>query len=327
MGVGCITVLRVAVVGVMGLLAASCQNSDLQARLDSQATTIAQLQNSLTPMPTVAPAKPTSPATRNARILFERSGSLILWNSTDNTEKELIPKIGFQFFGDPAWEPNGARIAFRVIDGNTHQQSIYVANSDGTSPQPLLQLTDGNISSLVWTPSGILFNEQIRQNRGWFRLVPETRVVSQETGRLGQWFDVTPDGRKIAYAEAGGLYVSNPSTPNRKIFQASSLLTSPSWAPDGKRIAFSSDRDGGRLLYVINEDGTGLQRITDRPLGDSLRADTQPNWSPDGRTLAFTSNRTGHEEIYLVSVEDGTIRQLTRSQFQSLNPHWDPVLK
>jgi Tol biopolymer transport system component len=49
----------------------------------------------------------------------------------------------------------------------------------------------------------------------------------------------------------------------------------PSWSPDGTRLAFTSERDGNRELYVMNADGSGLSRLTDDPAEDS-----QPVWSP-----------------------------------------------
>ena len=62
----------------------------------------------------------------------------------------------------------------------------------------------------------------------------------------------------------------------------------PAWSPDGKRIAFTSNRDGNYEIYVMNADGTGLRNLTQPPGAGQLRA-----WSPDGKRLAFISNRDG----------------------------------
>ena len=58
----------------------------------------------------------------------------------------------------------------------------------------------------------------------------------------------------------------------------------PTWAPDGGRIAFESDRSGNWDIWVMNPDGTGLTNLTQSP-EDEL----YPAWSPDGKKIAFTS--------------------------------------
>ena len=60
----------------------------------------------------------------------------------------------------------------------------------------------------------------------------------------------------------------------------------PCWSPDGKHIAFTSDRNNSTNLYVVNADGTDLERLTYNPTFDGF-----PMFSPDGKRLAFCSNR------------------------------------
>jgi Tol biopolymer transport system component len=56
----------------------------------------------------------------------------------------------------------------------------------------------------------------------------------------------------------------------------------PRWSPDGKRIAFFSDRTGKWEVWMINSDGSGLRQVTSTPGGA-----TNPQWSPDGTRLAY----------------------------------------
>ena len=65
-------------------------------------------------------------------------------------------------------------------------------------------------------------------------------------------------------------------------------LADPAWSPDGRKLAFVSDRDGNSEVYVMNADGSGQRNLTRNPAYDA-----DPAWSPDGRKLAFVSNRDG----------------------------------
>ena len=69
-------------------------------------------------------------------------------------------------------------------------------------------------------------------------------------------------------------------------------------APDGKRIAFTSNRDGNYEIYLMNIDGGGLRNLTAHPANDSAAA-----WSPDGKKLAFISSRGGGSDIYIMEVK------------------------
>jgi Tol biopolymer transport system component len=89
------------------------------------------------------------------------------------------------------------------------------------------------------------------------------------------------------------------------------------WSPDGKQIAFVSDRGGAHEIFVANPDGSGLVRLTDTPGSNSL-----PRWSPDGKTIAFISSRDGFDEIYLMEADGGHQTRLTSNPANQTCPHW-----
>jgi Tol biopolymer transport system component len=73
----------------------------------------------------------------------------------------------------------------------------------------------------------------------------------------------------------------------------------PSFSPDGTKIAFNSNANNIRNIFVMNSDGTNLQQLT------STGLDSQAAWSPDGTKIAFASNRTGAFQIFTMN-PDGT---------------------
>src|SRR5215217_2857156 len=82
--------------------------------------------------------------------------------------------------------------------------------------------------------------------------------------------------------------------------QFSAFATVP--GEDGTKIAFTSDRDVNREIYVMNaQDGSNQTKLTENAATDEF-----PSWSPDGTKLAFTSDRDGNTEIYVMNAQDGS---------------------
>ena len=93
---------------------------------------------------------------------------------------------------------------------------------------------------------------------------------------------------------------------------------SPSWSLDGRRIAFSTDRDGNFEIYVINANGTSPRNLTNHKASDG-----SPAWSPDGRKIAFQSDRGGRFDIYVMDQDGGNIRNLTKlAETEDRSPSW-----
>lgn len=125
----------------------------------------------------------------------------------------------------------------------------------------------------------------------------------------GTWMDldVSPDGRTIAFALLGDIYVMpfSGGAPTR-IAEGMAWEVQPRFSPDGKRIAFTSDRGGGDNIWVMNADGSDKRQVTK----EEFRLLNQPAWSPDGRFIAakkhFTTGRSlGTGEVWLYHVSGG----------------------
>lgn len=92
--------------------------------------------------------------------------------------------------------------------------------------------------------------------------------------------------------------------------------TSPSWAPDGRRLAYTRDS----TLWTVNADGSGARAVLD-PTGPVVDA---PAWSPHGQTIAFTGYDpgTGQKRVYTVSPDGTGLTPLTSGESHS--PNWAP---
>jgi len=110
-----------------------------------------------------------------------------------------------------------------------------------------------------------------------------SRKISFTTDE-GTWMslDVSPDGKQIVFDLLGDLYLL-PITGGeaRRLTNGLPWDCQPRFSPDGKQIAFISDRNGSDNLWLVNVDGTGAKKVSDET-DDALGS---PAWSPDGSYL------------------------------------------
>ncbi|MDP2808499.1 MAG: tetratricopeptide repeat protein [bacterium] len=93
----------------------------------------------------------------------------------------------------------------------------------------------------------------------------------------------------------------------------------PTLSSDGRKIAFSSKRDGNTELYVMDADGQNQKRITNNP-----DLDYMPAFSPDGKSLAYVSDRDENDEIYLFDLQTKKDRRLTANKYDDVLPRFSP---
>ncbi|MGB5484850.1 amidohydrolase family protein [Parasphingorhabdus sp.] len=132
----------------------------------------------------------------------------------------------------------------------------------------------------------------------------------------GSWIDVdvSPDGQSIVFALLGDIYTM-PIAGGKPVRIAEGLAweVQPRFSPDGKRIAFTSDRGGGDNIWIMNRDGSDKRQVTK----EEFRLLNQPSWSPDGRYIVakkhFTTSRSlGTGEIWIYHVSGGGGVQLVK---------------
>lgn len=149
----------------------------------------------------------------------------------------------------------------------------------------------------------------------------KTREIRIDTDE-GSWMnlDASPDGRLIAFDLLGDIYTMPVAggTPTR-IAEGLAFEHQPRFSPDGKRVAFTSDRGGGDNIWVMNVDGSDKRQVTK----EDFRLMNQPTWSPDGRFIVakkhFTTGRSlGTGELWMYHVSGGGGVQLVKRASEQL---------
>lgn len=108
----------------------------------------------------------------------------------------------------------------------------------------------------------------------------------------------------------------------RRVTDSPGLEGFPAWSPDGERIAFTSDRDGGNWdLYVMDADGSEQTRLTNTPEDEA-----EPAWSPDGKQIAFVSGFNGDRpSIWAMDTHGSDRRRLASGTYPSWSPDGERI--
>ncbi len=123
-----------------------------------------------------------------------------------------------------------------------------------------------------------------------------------------------PEGLNVVDRPA---VVAPTPTPATRLTHSAAFDASPAWSPDGRHIAFDSNRDGIFEVYVMNADGSGVTRLTGNGGGN-------PAWSPDSRRIAFDSYHDGNREIYVMNADGSGVTRLTHNPADDGYPSWSP---
>jgi Tol biopolymer transport system component len=217
----------------------------------------------------------------------------------------------------PSFSPDGSSIAF-IRTFSLAVTDIFIVPVAGGEPRRLTH--DGRrIFGMVWdrTANRIIFSSSRAGSARLWRIAPNggglERIVN--IGENASFVTVSPQGDRLAYTRSQidtnvwryAVPQSGGDPQPLRLFPSNRQETGPRYSPDGRRIAFSSNRSGSQEIWIADSEGASALPLTS--FGGP--ATGSPNWSPDGRTIAFDSRPDGNPDIYLISAEGGAPRRFT----------------
>jgi Tol biopolymer transport system component len=237
---------------------------------------------------------------------------------------EPSTQTGLFFQTEPAWSPDGRRIAFASRRSGSFQ--IFVMRADGSGTRRLTSTTADD-QNPTWSSDG----SEIAFDRGSPGDIYVMKTDGTQAHRIGDDFADegdpawSPNGRWIAFSRrtpgttAREIWLVHPDGSGRhRLTRRSALSEAPAWSPDGRQIAFSTETSSGNEdieIYTVALAGGSPRRLTSSvPTGAY-----EPSWSPDGKRIAFSSDGS----IYAVAT-NGNEDRLTDPKGNDSSPVWNP---
>ncbi|HEX9727490.1 MAG TPA: DPP IV N-terminal domain-containing protein [Gemmatimonadales bacterium] len=237
------------------------------------------------------------------------------------------------------------RVSDRLVQGATgtlgvaatrllllQRRRVYRVDTDGADVVAISP-SDESAFSPGWGPGGkqVVYTQLTDGGGRVYLAVPDgaRRLVTPTARDLNYTPVLSPDGEVLAFSRSGedgtDIYTYNVVRDcclQRLTIGRFSDNLSPTFSPDGRRIAFVSTRAGLPQIYAMTADGTGQELFAPFDYGVTGSSNA-PEWSPDGLHLAFHRDVAGSPQVFIMDVATQTVRQLT-SAGRNEDPTWAP---
>jgi len=271
----------------------------------------------------------------DALALAERAGadepSRIVRLSLRTLEKRPLTSPPGDSGGDllPSLSPDGERLAFVRSGRFEGGLDVWVQSLEGGTPRRVTLKRYDTLCCLSWTAEGreLIFTA----GSGASTLVLKVSVRGGEPQPMpgvGQNAGgASLRGHRMVYEQwassssaiwrVPGRAAPSPRPAPVKLMASSGYNDNPAYSPDGRRVAFVSDRSGFESIWLCDGDGRNPFQLT------SFESDSgTPRWSPDGRKLAFDSVEAGDWNVYVIDADGGIPRRLTREASADTRGTW-----
>ena len=263
-------------------------------------------------------------ASRRTKIAFTstRDGNEEIYVMDGDGRNQRRVTVNPALDRDPAWSPDGKKIAFVSNRNNVNKDhwQIWVIDADGKNP---IRLTDGLVDGFPdWSPDGTkivydthLVPEEHNLAPGGITVMDadgnNKRLLENEGGVHPSW---SPDGKRIVYTYDQIYAMDADGRNSEQLTHDVGFKRMPSWSPDGRSIAYLANH----RIWVMDSNGKNERKLT------KINSDEHPTWSPDSESIAFHSIvRDFVWGIYEVDATSGAVDTLQLDPaFHNADPDW-----